>query len=112
VEQIRTAAAADVAAMAALAGIRREQYARYQPLFWRPAAGALDKHRAHLASLIADDKVITLVSEESGQLIRRAEQHCRWTDRPARAVRQNRCRPTQSRVRFLPHNRRWPGQKR
>jgi hypothetical protein len=51
VEQIRTAAAADVAAMAALAEIRREEYARYQPLFWRPAARALDKHRAYLASL-------------------------------------------------------------
>jgi hypothetical protein len=45
VEQIRTAAATDVAAMTALAGIRREQYAQYQPLFWRPAVGALDKHR-------------------------------------------------------------------
>lgn len=67
-EQIRTAAAADVTAMAALAGIRREQYARYQPLFWRPAADALDKHRAYLASLIGDDEVITQVSEESGQL--------------------------------------------
>ena len=67
-EQIRTAAAADVAAMAALAGIRREQYARYQPLFWRPAVSALDKHRAYLASLIGDDKVITLVREESGCL--------------------------------------------
>jgi GNAT superfamily N-acetyltransferase len=68
VEQIRTAAAADVAAMAALAGIRREQYAHYQPLFWRPAVGALDKHRAYLASLVDDDKVITLVSEEAGEL--------------------------------------------
>ena len=67
-EQIRFAVAADVAAMAALAEIRREDYARYQPLFWRPAAGALDKHRAYLASLIRDDKVIALVSEESGQL--------------------------------------------
>ncbi len=26
--------------MATLATIRREQYARYQPLFWRPAAGS------------------------------------------------------------------------
>ena len=67
-EQIRTAATADVDAMAALAGIRREQYARCQPLFWRPAAGALDKHRAYLATLIGDDTVITLVSEEAGQL--------------------------------------------
>jgi GNAT superfamily N-acetyltransferase len=54
--------------MAALAGIRREQYVRYQPLFWRPAAGALDKHRAYLARLVDDDKVITLVSEEDGEL--------------------------------------------
>jgi GNAT superfamily N-acetyltransferase len=68
VERIRAAAAADVAAIAVLAGIRREQYARYQPLFWRPAADALDKHSAYLASLIGNDKVITLVSEESGEL--------------------------------------------
>jgi hypothetical protein len=59
VEQIRAAAAADVAAMADLAAIRRDQYARYQPLFWRPAADALDKHRAYLASLIGNDEVIT-----------------------------------------------------
>ena len=68
VEQIRTAVAADAAAMADLAAIRREQYARYQPLFWRPAAGALGAHRAFLARLIGDDKVITLVSEQDGQL--------------------------------------------
>ncbi len=68
VAQVRIAVAADVAAMASLADIRREQYARYQPIFWRPAVGALDKHRAYLARLIDDDKVITLVSEEAGQL--------------------------------------------
>jgi hypothetical protein len=39
-EQIRTAAQADVPSMAALAGIRREQYARYQPLFKREALRA------------------------------------------------------------------------
>ena len=43
-EQIRTAVQADVPAMTALASIRREQYARYQLLFWRPAAAAPDKH--------------------------------------------------------------------
>jgi GNAT superfamily N-acetyltransferase len=67
-EQIRTAVQADAAAMATLAALRREQYARYQPLYWRPAAGVQDKHRAYLASLVASDKVITLVSEEAGQL--------------------------------------------
>jgi len=54
--------------MTTLATIRREQYAQYQPLFWRPAADAQDKHRPHLASLIANDEVICLVSEEAGQL--------------------------------------------
>jgi hypothetical protein len=54
--------------MTTLAAIRREQYARYQPRFWRPAAGAPDKHRAYLGSLVARDEVITLVSEEAGQL--------------------------------------------
>jgi GNAT superfamily N-acetyltransferase len=54
--------------MTALAGIRREQYAQYQPLFWRPAAAAPDRHRAYLGRLVASDNVITLVSEEAGQL--------------------------------------------
>lgn len=67
-EQIRAAAQADIAAMTTLASIRREQYARYQPLFWRPAAGAQDKHRPHLARLVASDEVISLVSEEAGEL--------------------------------------------
>jgi hypothetical protein len=67
-EQIRAAVQADVPAMAALAAIRREQYARYQPLFWRPAAAAPDKYRSYLGSLVARDEVSTLVSEEAGQL--------------------------------------------
>lgn len=54
--------------MTALATIRRDQYARYQPLFWRPAGGAAGKHRRYLASLVATDEVITLVGEEAGQL--------------------------------------------
>ena len=67
-ERIRAAAQADVPAMTALAGIRREQYARYQPLFWRPAAAAAEKHRAYLGRLVASDEVITLVSEEDDRL--------------------------------------------
>jgi GNAT superfamily N-acetyltransferase len=65
-EQIRVAVQADVPAMTALAGVRREQYAEYQPLFWRPAAA--EKHRAYLSRIVASDKAITLVSEEGGQL--------------------------------------------
>jgi GNAT superfamily N-acetyltransferase len=54
--------------MTALAGIRRDQYARYQPLFWRPASAAPDRHRTYLGGLVASDEIITLVSEEAGQL--------------------------------------------
>jgi hypothetical protein len=39
-EQIRPAAAADVAAMTTLAAARREQYARHQPIYWRQVPGA------------------------------------------------------------------------
>jgi hypothetical protein len=54
--------------MTNLAGIRRGEYAKYQPLFWRPAADAEDKHRPRLVSLVGTDEVITLVSVEAGQL--------------------------------------------
>jgi GNAT superfamily N-acetyltransferase len=67
-ELIRAAGPGDVQAMTALAGLRREQYARYQPLFWRPAAVAIEQHRAYLGRLVASDEVITLVSEEDGEL--------------------------------------------
>ena len=47
---------------------RREQYAEYQPVFWHPAADARERRRAYFDRLIADDKVITLVSEEGGEV--------------------------------------------
>jgi hypothetical protein len=59
--------AADVNAMTGLAGARREQYAEYQPVFWRPAANAEQAHRPYLARLVEDEEVITLVSEDSGR---------------------------------------------
>jgi len=65
-EQVRRAAAADVDAMTAMADTRRHQYARYQPVFWRPASDAARGHLRYLARLVDDQDVITLVSEESG----------------------------------------------
>ncbi len=67
-EHVRTAEAADAAAMADLARMRRDQYAGYQPIFWRPAPGATDPHRRYLAKLVGSEQVITLVSEQAGQL--------------------------------------------
>jgi GNAT superfamily N-acetyltransferase len=54
--------------MTALADTRREQYAHYQPLFWRPTAAAPEKHHAYLGRLVASEQVITLVSEEDDRL--------------------------------------------
>jgi GNAT superfamily N-acetyltransferase len=54
--------------MAALAAARRERYARWQPVFWRPAADAQDKHRAYFSGLVARGEVIALVSEHASQL--------------------------------------------
>ena len=65
-ERLRAAVAADVDAMTAIASQRRSQYARYQPVFWRPAATAEQVQRPYLAQLIDDQDVITLVSEETG----------------------------------------------
>jgi len=65
-EQIRPAVPDDAAEIARMASMRREQYAAYQPVFWRPAAGAELAHVPYLGKLIADSRVITLVSEESG----------------------------------------------
>jgi hypothetical protein len=65
-EHVRSAVAADVEAITAMASARRKQYAEYQPVFWRPAANAEQLHRPYLAKLVDNADVITLVSEDSG----------------------------------------------
>jgi hypothetical protein len=65
-ENVRDAVAADVEEMAAMAAARRNQYAGYQPVFWRPASNAEEVQRSYLAKLVSDPDVVTLVSEESG----------------------------------------------
>jgi hypothetical protein len=59
---------ADVEAMAAMAAARRNEYARYQPVFWRPASDAEQVQQRYLAKLVSDQDVIALVSEEGGTL--------------------------------------------
>jgi GNAT superfamily N-acetyltransferase len=60
--------AADLDAMTAMAAERRSRYAKYQPVFWRPASDAEQVHRPYLAELIADQDAITLVSDDSGNV--------------------------------------------
>ncbi len=65
---IRPAVASDLETLLQLGEARRRQYAEYQPVFWRPATDAADKQRPHLAKLIEDDAVITLVADTGGTL--------------------------------------------
>jgi len=67
-EQIRPATAADADAIAAMAARRRLQYSTYQPVFWAPAPNAEEVHKPYLSALIANEGVISLVSESSGEL--------------------------------------------
>ncbi|WIG59634.1 MAG: hypothetical protein OJF49_002381 [Ktedonobacterales bacterium] len=60
---IRPAVKDDVPAIAALADARRQQYQRYQPRFWRPAADARERHEPFLEQLVTGDRAIVLVHE-------------------------------------------------
>ncbi|GHO49483.1 GNAT family N-acetyltransferase [Ktedonospora formicarum] len=60
---IRQAEARDISGMLELAAQRREEYARYQSVFWKPAADALERQRPWFAKLIEREDVVTLVYE-------------------------------------------------
>src|SRR6185437_6976674 len=62
-EQYRAATAADIPALVALSDQRRQQYAQYQPVFWRPVADARERHEPFLRSLLTQDNVIARVHE-------------------------------------------------
>jgi GNAT superfamily N-acetyltransferase len=65
---IRAASIDDLEGMLLMADVRRRRYAAYQPVFWRPAAGALELQRPYLAELLADERVIALVAVEADAL--------------------------------------------
>jgi len=65
-EYVRRAVSGDVDAITALATDQRSRYARYQPVYWRPAANAEDVRRPYLAQLVSNDDVLALVSDDDG----------------------------------------------
>ncbi|MFL6074757.1 MAG: hypothetical protein ACJ73S_15280 [Mycobacteriales bacterium] len=65
---IKVATGEDVEAILALADARRRAYAAYQPVFWRPAADAVERQRPFLRTLVDDEAVITLVATTGGAL--------------------------------------------
>ncbi len=66
---IRTATAEDLDAVVELAAAARAEQALHQPVFWRPAPDARDRHRPFLAGQIADDNVISLVATDPNTVV-------------------------------------------
>jgi GNAT superfamily N-acetyltransferase len=58
----------DVDEVAALADARRREYELQQPLFWRPAEDALDRHRTYLHGLVEAEDHVFLVARGAGRL--------------------------------------------
>lgn len=61
---IRAATPEDVDAIADLVHEKRLTYQSYQPVFWKVAAAAREKHRDFLANLLVNDRTIALVWQD------------------------------------------------
>ncbi|MFI0423314.1 GNAT family N-acetyltransferase [Spongiactinospora sp. 9N601] len=66
---VRSALSDDVAAIVALMARCREKYAEHQPVFWRCAADAQDRHAEFIATLVEDAKVVCRVAEWDGRFV-------------------------------------------
>jgi hypothetical protein len=67
--QVRPAHDQDLPKLLELARLRRVAYERYQPVFWRPAADAVESQRAFFTTLLQDPDVRMLVADLDEQLI-------------------------------------------
>lgn len=65
---VRAAEVADLEPVLAIADRRRHEYSRYQPRFWNPAPDALNKQRAHFASLLDDPETLFAVAATAHHL--------------------------------------------
>ena len=67
-DMIRAARTDDITAMVELSERKREQYERFQPVFWRKAADSRERHTTYLAGLLARGQHLALVAEAAGVL--------------------------------------------
>lgn len=58
----------DVDQLLNIAAARRQDYAKYQPQFWRPAADAVDRQRDFFASLLDDAETFVVVAREGSSI--------------------------------------------
>jgi len=66
---IRPATLDDVPSMIVLADIKRTEYERFAPTFWRKAADGAEQQAAYFTSLLQRPEVIALVYEEVDGLV-------------------------------------------
>lgn len=62
---LRVATQDDVDVIADLIQEKRLQYEHYQPIFWRVAPSARDNHRGFLAKVLANERTIAWIWEET-----------------------------------------------
>ena len=65
---VRAAAVDDVGAMADVAELRRAEYARWEPDFWRPSPTARLAHMPYLSWLVEHERTVALVAESERAL--------------------------------------------
>ncbi len=64
---LRQAHPDDAECAADFAEVKRAEYARYSPIFWRPAEGAREKHLPFLRHCMANDDYAASVAERGGE---------------------------------------------
>jgi len=77
---IRAADPGDVEQLVEIARARRDQYGRYQPRFWRPAADAVHRQREFFAGLLQSNSTGALVAVREARVIGFAIMH--YVDAP------------------------------
>jgi RimJ/RimL family protein N-acetyltransferase len=82
---VRPARPDDAAPAAAWAEAKRAEYARYSPVFWRPAADARAKHQPFLRFCIQDGDFAAFSAEAGGALVGVALANHRGAPAPFRA---------------------------
>ena len=65
---VRNATTEDVARMAELSRIKREEYEKYSPILWKMADRPNKAHALYLRKLVENEDAITLVSEDKGMV--------------------------------------------
>jgi hypothetical protein len=68
VSHVHRARRDDLAQLLEIADARRQEYARYQPQFWRPAHDAVDRQQAYFGSLLESEEAFLGVAGEGGQV--------------------------------------------